>query len=279
MRITVALAVTASLTVLSACDQISMGPSGPPQPISDAVYVLPDGDAPAITMAAWQDGGMVQSAAGMNAGKAPSHATTYSAKQANWPTGRVRVMTFEKASGGVLHPITDETLLYVLAGTARVRVGGSTVSLTAGDVVSHPSGALRNAGMAADATIITWTAPSLTGETTPTYVKGADVAEGGFGSIALKRYQFPGNSVRAVKLAAGGNTNANKAATDSLIYITGGLLTFHQNGQGFVVTEGDFVREIAGLEHFWNVTADSGFVTTSGLPLGMEQIDPDKATD
>lgn len=249
------------------------------QTMDDSVYVVFDKDNPVIPMAAWDDGGMAKMAAGSDTAGAPSGAVTYIAKQVIWPTARVRVMMFDKDTGGVLHPITDETLLYVLSGSATVGVGGDTVTIGAGDVVSFPSGTLRNAGMASDATILTWTAPSLTTENTPTYVDGDAVEGRDMGAIALKRYTFPGNSVRVVELRAGNSTGVNSAKTDSLIYVTGGPMTFNQNGQSFVVNEGDFIREIAGLDHNWNVTADSGFVTTSGKPLDMDVIDPDKATD
>ncbi len=270
MRTTFALLVALSLIVTTASAQT---------PLGDDVYVVKNQSLSAIAMAAWQDGARIRSATGGAASSAPDNAVTYTAKEVHWPTARVRVLMFDNATGGVLHPITDETLLYVLEGSATVGVGRRTTTLTAGDVVSFPSGALRNAGAASDATIVTWTAPSLTGENTPTHVKWIDVEEGGFGPIKLRRYQFPGNSVRAVKLAAGGSTNPNSAATDSLIYVTGGPMTFHQNGQSFVVNEGDFIREIAGLEHNWTIQSDSGFVTTSGKPLDMASINPDEATD
>lgn len=275
MRIALALATSLSLLSTTACAQMPMTEKA----MGDDVYVVSASENPVIAMAAWDDSGMVKMAAGADAANAPSKAVKYMAKQVIWPTARVRIMMFDAATGGVLHPITDETLLYVMSGSAEVGVGDETVALAAGDVVSFPSGTLRNSGKAADATILTWTAPSLTGETTPTHVPGASVEENDMGAIALKRYQFPGNSVRDVKLRAGNSTGANSAKTDSLIYVTGGPMTFNQNGEAFVVNEGDFIREIAGLEHFWNVTSDSGFVTTSGKPLDMDVIDPNKATD
>ena len=248
-----------SILILAACMLVTPLSAMSDSPVADDVYVIFDADLPMIEMS---DGDI-----------------TYSAKEVNWPTARVRVLMFDDDSGGVSHPITDETLLYVLSGAATVGVDGETVSIVAGDVVSFPSGELGNPGAPADATIVTWTAPSLTGEMPPTLVKGADVAEGGGGAIKLKRYEFPGNSVRAVKLAGGSSTNPNSAKTDSLIYVTGGPMTFHQNGQEFVVNTGDFIREIAGLQHHWTITSDSGFVTTSGKPLDMDQINPDEATD
>ncbi|MSO97314.1 MAG: hypothetical protein EXR11_03715 [Rhodospirillaceae bacterium] len=248
-------------------------------PLGDDVYVLPGKSVPAVSMAAWTDKDAVRSSAGADAAKAPKGAVTYSAKSAPWPTGRVRVLTFSKANGGVLHPITDETLLYVLSGTAQAEVGGKSVTLAQGDVASHPTGALRNAGAAADAVIVTWTVSSLTGDATPAQVRGADTKEGGAGTLKIKRYEFPGNSVRAVKLAVAGPGTKNSAKTDSLILVTGGHMKFNENGKVFDVGAGDFIREVAGLEHFWEVLEAASFVTTSGLPKGAAPIDPSKATD
>ncbi len=56
-------------------------------------------------------------------------------------------------------------------------------------------------------------------------------------------------------------------------------MQFFQNGQEFTVQSGDFIREIAGAEHNWDVTTDSGFVTTSALPIGADSIAPEEATD
>ena len=273
MRIALILTATLSFAAVPANAQVSMTVMG------DDVYVVSSRDNPAITMAAWEEEGAVRMAIGAEAANAPSAAIKYSARQVLWPTARVRVLMFDKDSGGVLHPITDETILYVLSGTAKVGVGDETVDLVAGDVVSFPSGALRNSGMASDATIVTWNAPSLTGETTPTYVPGTSVEERSLNYLGLKRYQFPGNSVRYARQLAGLNSNPVTSKSDSLIYVTGGPMRFTQNGKSFVVSEGDFIREIAGLAHFWNVETESAFVTTSGKPLDIDAIDPAKATD
>jgi quercetin dioxygenase-like cupin family protein len=249
-------------------------------PLGDDVYMVAGKSLPAEAMASWTDkAGKVSSAMGAVAAKAPKGAVKYSAKSAPWPTGRIRVMTFSKATGGVLHPITDETLLYVMSGSAQVEVSGKPVMLAQGDVVSRPSGALRNIKDASDAVIVTWTVPSLTGEATPIHVLGANTKEGGAGTLKIKRYEFPGNSVRAVTMAAGSGTTKNSAKTDSLMVVTAGRMKFHQADKVFEVVPGDFIREIAGLEHFWEVIDESGFVTTSGLPVGAAAIDPTKATD
>jgi len=254
----------------------------PPMIEADSVYVVAGADRAAVPMAAWGEGDELRSASGRSGvDAAPSDAVRYEAKTVQWPTAAVKELTFAQEAGGVLHPLTDETLIYVLSGQLETTVGGETVALTTGDVASLPDGSLRNSGTAADAVVIAWTAPSLTPDATPAVVRMADVEENvlGGGGLKLRRYQFPGNSVRAVGLGKGFSTNPNSAKTDSLIYITKGPLQFFQNGQEFTVTAGDFIREIAGAQHNWDVTEESGFVTTSALPLGVEAIDPDKATD
>lgn len=241
---------------------------------ADSVYVV---SGRVLTgMAAWDEAGQVRSA---SASSAPAGAVRYEAKIVRWPTATVKVLTFTAANGGVLHPLTDETLLYVLEGQVATTVNGETVALGTGDVASLPEGAITNIDGPADAVVVAWTAPSLTTDATPAAVKAADVEPRNMGLLTLQRYEFPGNSVRAVGLGKGLKTNPNSAKTDSMIYITKGPLQFFQNGEEFTVNRGDFIREVAGATHNWDVTEDSGFVTTSALPIGAGPIDPNKATD
>ncbi len=243
-------------------------------------FVVAGADRSATPMAAWEVGGALRSASGADAvATAPPEAVTYEAKVVRWPTATVKVLRFAKQRGGVLHPLTDEKLIYVLDGSLQATVAGQALALQAGDVASLPEGALRNANAPADATVVAWTAASLTTDATPAVVAAADVTPRAVGQLTIRRYEFPGNSVRAVDLGKGLKTNPNSAKTDSLIYITKGPLRFFQDGREFTVTAGDFIREVAGLQHHWDVTEDSGFVTTSALPIGAGPIDPDKATD
>jgi quercetin dioxygenase-like cupin family protein len=247
-----------------------------------ATFVVSGAAREALPMAAWSERGgqRVGSAVGAReTRRAPRKAVRYQAQIVAWPTASVKVLKFSAAAGGVLHPITDETLVYVLAGSAQATVAGKVVSLGAGDVASLPSGALTNAAAPADATIVAWTAPSLTPGATPAHVTAASVTPGGSGGLTIRRYEFPGNSVRAVSMIKGFKTSPNSAKTDSLIYVTRGPMQFFQDGQVFTVQAGDFIREVAGLMHNWDVTEESGFVTTSGLPIGAGPIDPNKATD
>jgi quercetin dioxygenase-like cupin family protein len=249
-------------------------------PESADTYVVAGKDRAATPMAAWQKKGTVRTAAGADAvRKAPRKAVRYDVKLVAWPTATVKQLTFRKANGGVLHPISDETLVYVLEGSAQATVNGKVVVLATGDVASLPSGALTNPGAPVDAVVVAWTAASLTPGATAAVVAAQSVTPQAAGQLTIRRYEFPGNSVRAVGLAKDLKTSPNSAKTDSLIYVTRGPMNFTQHGQNFTVTAGDFIREVAGLQHNWDVTEESGFVTTSALPLGAGPIDPSKATD
>jgi quercetin dioxygenase-like cupin family protein len=247
----------------------------------DATFVVKGAERAATPMAVWDDKGTLRTAAGADAvRKAPRKAVRYEAKMVAWPTATVKVLSFRKRDGGVLHPITDEKLLYVLEGSVQATVDGKAETLGAGDVASLPAGALANpGGAAADAVVVAWTAASLTPGATPAVVRAGSVTPQAAGQLTIRRYEFPGNSVRAVGLAKGLKTNPNSAKTDSLIYVTRGPMQFMQDGQQFTVNSGDFLREVAGLMHNWDVIEESGFVTTSALPVGAGPIDPSKATD
>ncbi len=247
----------------------------------NATTLVVQGDTRAsVKMAAWSKGGEVQSAWGDAAKQAPRKAVRYEAKMVAWPTATVKVLTFTRQGGGVLHPITDETTVYVLRGSVDTTVDGKPVTLAIGDLASLPKGALTNTGKkAADAVVVAWTAASLTPGATPAVVRAAEVPPNKMGQMAIRRYTFPGNSVRVVAQDAGFKTAPTTAKTDSLIYVTTGAMTFMEDGQTFQVKAGDFLREAAGLMHHWDVAVESGFVTTSALPIGAGPIDPSKATD
>jgi quercetin dioxygenase-like cupin family protein len=260
---------------------VPAGALAQPATEKDTTFVVKGAERAATPMAAWVAKGTLRTAAATDAvRKAPRKSVKYEAKMVAWPTATVKVLTFRKRDGGVLHPITDEKLLYVLEGSVQATVDGKAETLGAGDVASLPAGALANpGGTAADAVVVAWTAASLTPGATPAVVRAGSVTPQAAGQLTIRRYEFPGNSVRAVGLAKGLKTNPNSAKTDSLIYVTRGPMQFTQDGQQFTVNSGDFLREVAGLMHNWDVTEESGFVTTSALPVGAGPIDPSKATD
>ncbi|NBW89590.1 MAG: hypothetical protein EBR51_06715, partial [Gammaproteobacteria bacterium] len=80
-------------------------------------------DTPVVPMAEWeivqkgaaeQTGARVLIAAGAaELGRAPAGASRYDSQTFRFPSGDMRVLSFRKASGGVLHQITTETQIYV----------------------------------------------------------------------------------------------------------------------------------------------------------------------
>jgi quercetin dioxygenase-like cupin family protein len=242
-------------------------------------YVVAGASRPALPAAAWATRNGLRSVSGPAVRRAPRRAVRYDIQSVSWPTATVKVLTFHQDRGGVLHALTDETHLYVLEGRIRTTVSGQSVTLGAGDVASLPTGSLQNADGPGSARVVAWTAGSLVPGAVPAVVALAALPPPAAGPLTLRRYDFPGNSIRAVSMAKGFKTNPNSAKTDSLIYVTRGPMQFMQNGRTFTVTAGDFIREVAGLQHHWDVTEESGFVTTSALPVGAGPIDPNKATD
>lgn len=238
-------------------------------------HIFPGDSVPATSLSARDERGVVE----------------YHVKSVVHPTGTIKVLTFTRAAGGVLHPIGDETELYVLEGTATVGVGGVPTAVKAGDAVSRPDGVLRGDG---DARIIAWTVGSAVAAPTPMVVRAEDVTgqmtaewnEGGkvirtattaeteakapldAKRLFSRRYNFDGNSIRVAKLLKGGSRAPAKMTADSLIYVTGGPLRFRQGDEVAVVNAGDFIREEAGMTHVWDQLEDGGFITTTGIAPG-----------
>jgi len=235
------------------------------------------------------------SVSGAGAAKAPAQAVRYSVKTVQWPTGTVQVLTFTKAGGGVLYPISRETELFVLKGSVQAMVGSETVVLKAGDVASQPRGTLRSVGAAEDTTIVTWDVTSLDGKIAPAVVRAKDAktvpswqwqadgktmraatfeetkkAPDDAVKLTVTRYEFPGNSIRVANMEPAVHPTAPaQVPTDSLIYLTSGHVRFHEGGETAELHGGDFIREDASQSHVWEHLEKSSFVTTSALPVGV----------
>jgi quercetin dioxygenase-like cupin family protein len=235
----------------------------------------------AVPMAEWQDAdGKLHVATGKGqVAKAPAKAAKYSVKSVAWPSGTVRVLTFGK--GGVFHNLWDETEIYVLKGSITVNVGGSSAVLHAGDVVARASGIVRSGDKPEETVLVTWTVGTLNNEPgKPTVVRAADAPEAGQpGVLKVKRYEFPGNSIRVASLAKGSKNGPASAKTDSLIYIKSGKLRFFEGDEVHEVVAGDFLFEEAGQTHRWEHLEESSFVTTSGIPRNAGTINPAEAVD
>jgi quercetin dioxygenase-like cupin family protein len=244
-------------------------------------------DAPVVAMAEWeivqkgaaeQTGERILIAAGpAEIARAPAAAVKYDSQTFKFPTGTIRVLTFTKKNGGVLHQITSETQIYVLKGSAVVGVRGVPSEIRAGDVVNLPSGVLRSRkGKAEDTTVVLFTTASKA-DAVAGVVRGKDtpitpLAEGPksgteAAKVAVQRYVFDGNSIRVARLTGRGKTSPATPATDVLIYLTQGRMQITVGDEVKDVSAGDALREEAGKVTYWDVYEDSMFLATNAAAL------------
>jgi quercetin dioxygenase-like cupin family protein len=255
----------------------------PTPPVSMTSNVILAKDVPVVPMAEWkieqkgqgeQTGARVLIAAGeKEIGRAPPEAVRYDSQSFHFPSGQVRVLKFRKASGGVLHQITTENLLYVASGSAIVQVAGAPVEIFAGDVVSLPSGVLESRpGKAEDTTVVLYTLRGTPPAAKAVLVRGKDVKstpitgdKGGLDGtkVSVKRYPFDGNSIRVARLAGKGRTGPVTPDVDVLIYMLSGKMQITIGDEVKVVQAGDVLREQAGKSTHWDVLETSSFVATN----------------
>jgi len=220
--------------------------------------------------------------------RAPDYATRYEAKEYVFPMGYLRVLTFKKDAGPVVHQITFETQLYLLQGSASVGVGGEQVAITAGDAVFLPSGVMRNPDPQEDTVVALFTVSNTAANPKAKVVRGAELpqttiaqyvrdgeattavkpedlakAPEGAGIFDLKRYAFDGNSIRLAQLHKGGSTTpATNSRTDILIYISKGRMRRTEDGKVYEVVAGDAIREEFGKTGHWELLEESEFLAT-----------------
>jgi quercetin dioxygenase-like cupin family protein len=268
------------------------GANAPPVPVVAApprldTNILFGKDIPVVPMAEWsveqkgaaeQTGARVLIAAGpAELGRAPPAASRYDSQTFRFPSGDIRVLTFRKASGGVLHQVTSEKSIYVVKGSAVVDVAGVPTEIQAGDVVSLPSGVLRSRpGKPEDTTIVAFTvldgvpnpkAMVIRGkDAKPSIIKGG--AKSGLGAtiVTVQRYPFDGNSIRAAKLSGKGRTAPVVPGIDALIYVLSGPMQITVGDEVKTVSAGDALREPAGLSTHWDVPQKGSFIATNGVP-------------
>lgn len=232
----------------------------------------------------------IGSAAGQAAvERAPDYATRYESREYVFPMGMLRVLTFSKDAGPLVHQITFETELFLLQGAGTVGVGDKVESLVAGDAVFLPSGVLRNPTPAEDTIVALFTVSHTAENPKSMVVRGADLeatliaqymrdgeaktvvkeedireAPEDAGRFLLKRYSFDGNSIRKASLFEGGKTTpATNSTSDILIYITKGRMRRTEDGVVYEVAAGDAIREEFGKSGYWEIIEDSEFLATN----------------
>jgi len=220
---------------------------------------------------------------------APANATRYDAKEYIFPMGSLRVLTFKRDAGPVIHQITFETELFMLQGSASVGVLGEQVLINAGDAVFLPSGVLRNDNPIKDTVVALFTVSNSADNPKSMVIRGNELQEMTIaqyvrdgepvtavrpedletapedaGVFDVKRYTFDGNSIRLAKLYKGGSTTpATNSRTDILIYISKGRMRRTEDGKVYEVVAGDAIREEFGKTGYWELLEESEFLATN----------------
>lgn len=290
----VATAVAAGLPALALAQNAYVaGANAPPVPIVVAPArldsnVLLAKDVPVVPMAEWlveqkgvgeQTGSRVLIAAGpAEIGRAPPEASRYDSQTFRFPAGEVRVLSFRKDRGGVVHQITTEKSIYVVKGSAVVDVAGVATEIAAGDAVHLPGGVLRSRpGKAEDTVVVAYSVRDGAPAPKAAVVRGKDVkttaitggAKSGLGNTKVKvqRYDFDGNSIRAARLTGKGSTEPVVPKVDVLIYLLDGPMQITVGDEVRTVSAGDVLCEVAGKSTHWDVPARGAFIATNAPPL------------
>ena len=204
-------------------------------------------------------------------GPAPDDASEYEARIHKYPSGAVRILSWDKDSGSVVHQVTFETELFILQGDVDMELMDETIQLGAGDAVSLPAGVLRNMNPSEDTVIVQHFVGNTAENPKTEVVRGAEQSEmhlvqwmnngeavtavkeedianapSDAAALSVTRYLFEGNSIRHARLKKGGTTNPKTYKVDVLIYITKGRMRRTEGDHVFEVSAGDTVRETLG---------------------------------
>ena len=242
-------------------------------------------ETPVVAMAEWevqqagaaeQTGARILIAAGAaELARAPANAARYESQTFKFNNGMIRVLTFHKAAGGVLHQITTESQIYVVKGSATIGVAGKVVQIRTGDVVNLPSGVLRSiAGQVEDTIVVLYTVRGSDPGAKAVVVRARDTPASPLSAgpkagvdnvkVSVQRYAFDGNSIRVARLVGPGKTGVVTPPVDALIYLLSGRMEITIGDEVKIVKAGDAVCEAAGLTTHWDVLEESSFVATNG---------------
>ena len=212
--------------------------------------------------------------------RAPASASRYEARAYKFPTGTIRVLTFKKQPGGVVHQITFETEIYVLQGEVTVDVAGKPTTLKAGDAAFLPSGIMRNKKPAGDTIVVQYFVNYTSSVPTAQAVRGKDLktesVKQGNAHYDYRRYPFDGNSIRFATMHKGGETPSGVLQrTDALLYVMKGRLRRTEGDEVFEVGPGDALREERGVAGHWELLEESTFLGSDApRPLGVSTPAP-----
>jgi quercetin dioxygenase-like cupin family protein len=233
--------------------------------------------------------------------KAPANAARFEAKLYNFPSGNFRRMTY-KAGGPVLHQITHETEIYILAGSATLSpfpgFPGKPMTIRAGDALFLPAGIISNPKASEDfvmlqgfvnrtvreakSAIITsrqattaqfaeWQADGkdIRAETPAEIRKAPKTAH----RITTRRYQFDGNAILAVTLSGGRSNTTMRQGDDQLVYVVSGRVRRTEGDQTFELAPGDAARQKIGNSGHWE-PLEQTLVIATPAPLKPGMMSP-----
>jgi quercetin dioxygenase-like cupin family protein len=261
-----------------------------PSQAAEPKYWRDGKNVPAVPYAAWEAGGKVTVVTGDEVKKAPANAVKYTVKTVKWPNATVKVLEFTKAGGGVLYNLTDETHFLVYKGSLQANVNGTPTDIKAKEVGAGLSGTLRNSGAAEDTLVVAYviSAPS-TEDYKPAMVREENAFYGARGAATspsanrkpddtiVRRYVFPGNSLRLAQMFPNKISPPNTGSMDNYIYIFEGHVQYKQGGETYQAYAGDFLHQESGTIHEWDQKEGARFVASSSLPVGKtERMDPSK---
>lgn len=259
-------------------------------PVAANLHVIHMKDAIVKPMAEWD---IVQSNPGEQTGTrtliaegkdtvdaAPASASRYEARAYKFPTGTIRVLTFKKQPGGVVHQITYETEIYVQQGEVTVDIAGKPATLKAGDTAFLPGGIMRNRKPAGDTIVVQYFVNHTAQAPKAQAVRGKDLkfapTSAGTAHYDVKRHIFDGNSIRVANMHKGGETpSGTQQRTDALLYVIKGRLRRTEGDEVFEVTAGDALREELGKTGHWELLEESTFLGSDApRPLGVPRPAP-----
>ena len=299
MRITLFAILVFAISTVTAEHSSPATPVAPLPHVSGDLIHIPAGAAKIKAMAEWD---VVQTVKGEQTGQriliregseslfgtAPDDASQYEARIHKYPVGAIRILSWKKDAGPVVHQVTFETELFILQGEVDMEFDNETIKLHAGDAVSLPAGVLRNMSPSGDTVIAQYFVGNTSDSPKTEVVHGEGLSElhlvqwsedgeaktavseedrknapSHGAALSVMVYGFEGNSIRYARLKKGGTTNPTTYAVDVLIYIIKGRMRRTEGDRVFEVSAGDTVRESIGQTGYWELLEDSEFISTN----------------
>ncbi|MCC5869333.1 MAG: hypothetical protein JJU27_12545 [Gammaproteobacteria bacterium] len=212
----------------------------------------------------------------------------YTSVTHEYPSGRIRVLTWSEGSGPVFRQIDEPSRIFMLEGSVTASVGDDDFLLAAGNAAILPEGTLRNDSPVGSTVILEFLFENDPAADSPAFIDGdavawADIAQwyDGEGNpvsvrdpeaiasapdnaarLSMRNFSLNDVAIRQATLQAGSVTIPGIARSDVLLYIVSGSMRRFEGDHSFVVSAGDSIREAEGDSGHWEVFEDSEVVAT-----------------